>query len=387
MRTSSSAKRNTLFIVIALLVLALIWFAVVRWGADKAAKPPAPPVAVSVVQALEKDVPIYLTGVGTVTPNATVTVKARVDGALEKVGFVEGQEVKAGQLLAQLDPRTLQAQLEQVQAQRAKDQALLNNAMIDLQRYTTLRSEDAATQQTLDTQRALTQQLAAAIKTDDAQIAYAKVQLGFTTINAPISGRVGARLVDPGNIVHATDAVGLVVINQIDPITVLFTLPEDAVPAIIAAQNAGKAALKVLALPRSGGPAISSGSLILLNNQIDTTSGTVQLKARFANANHALWPGQYLNARLMLGDHQKVVTVPAAAIQRNQEGTYVYLAGADNTVQIQPVKVTQIQDGVAVVGEGVQVGQNVVLDGQYKLRPGARIVVSKPAAAVKGPAK
>jgi multidrug efflux system membrane fusion protein len=336
------------------------------------------------VQAQSRDVPLYLSGVGTVTANASVTVKARVDGQLEKVGFTEGQDVKAGQLLAQLDPRTLQAQLAQVQAQKVRDQAQLNNARADLRRYTTLLQQDAATQQQLDTQKALVAQLEAAVKTDDAQINYAAVQLGFTTIKAPISGRVGARLVDPGNIVHAADAGGLVVINQIDPITVLFTLPEEAVPAINRAQLSG-AALNVVAAARDTEQPLANGKLVLLNNQIDTASGTVQLKGRFANSGHQLWPGQYVNVKLLLNDKEPALTVPAAAIQRNQEGTYVYLIDAAMTAHIRQVQVARIQDGIAVIAKGLAPQDRVVIDGQYKLKPGIRIRESQPAA--KGSAK
>ena len=235
----------------ALLVLALAACGLAAWwwlrGGREAAPAPAPAVPVATALAQRQDVPRYLNGVGTVTSAATVTVKARIDGQLDSVGFVEGQDVKAGQVLANIDPRALQAQLAQAQAQRAKDQATLVNARLDLQRYTRLQREDAATQQTLDTQRALVAQLEAATQTDDAQISYAKVQLDYTRIVAPISGRVGARLVDPGNIVHAADANGLVVINQIDPITVLFSLPEESVPAINAAMDKGQA-LTVVAL-------------------------------------------------------------------------------------------------------------------------------------------
>ncbi len=247
-----------------------------------------------------QDVPIYRSGVGNVVALASVTVKPRIDGQLERVAFVEGQDVKAGQLLAQIDPRTLEAQLAQAQAQKARDEAQLGNARVDLKRYTGLFADDAATQQQLDTQKALVAQLEAAVKTDDAQINFAQVQLGFTRIVAPISGRVGARLVDAGNIVHAADPGGLVVINQIDPITVLFTLPEEAFQDINHALHASAEPLQVIAYPRDGKEKLGAGKLILLNNQIDTTTGTVQLKGSFANPGHALWPGQYVNVRLVL---------------------------------------------------------------------------------------
>ena len=246
--------------------------------------------------------------------------------------------------------------------------------------YTTLRSQDAATQQQLDTQKALVAQLEAAVKTDEAQVAYAKVQLSYTTINAPLSGRVGARLVDPGNIVHAADANGLVVINQIDPITLVFTLPEEAVVGINRAQRNSQQPLKVIAYARDSQEVLATGKLVLLDNQINTTNGTVQLKARFDNAGHKLWPGQYVNARLQMNSHGNALTVPAAAIQRNQQGTYVYAIDQDDKANMQPVKVDRIQEGVAVLAadSGVTADQRVVIDGQYKLKPGSRIVESKP---------
>jgi multidrug efflux system membrane fusion protein len=203
---------------------------------------------------------------------------------------------------------------------------------------------------------------------------YAQVQLGFTTITAPISGRVGARLVDPGNIVHAADANGLVVINQIDPIAVVFTLPEDSVPDINRAQQGNRAPLAVVAYPRNGDQPLATGRLVLLNNQIDTTTGTVQLKASFANPAHLLWPGQYVNVRLVLGHRDHALTVPAGAVQRSPDGTYAYVVKDDNTVRSQPIAVAEIQDGLAVVDKGLAAGERVVVNGQYKLKPGASVV-------------
>ncbi|WP_343741889.1 efflux RND transporter periplasmic adaptor subunit [Herbaspirillum huttiense] len=384
-KTSPTPQRSPLAIVVAaaLILAAGVggWSAMQgATAADQPAAKAAPPVSVSVARVQERDLPLYLAGVGTVTANASVVVKTRIDGQLDKVGFEEGQEVKKGQLLAQIDPRALQAQLAQAEAQRAKDAATLMNARLDLQRYTTLRSQDAATQQQLDTQKALVAQLEAAVKTDEAQVAYAKVQLSYTTINAPLSGRVGARLVDPGNIVHAADANGLVVINQIDPITLVFTLPEEAVVGINRAQRNSQQPLKVIAYARDSQEVLATGKLVLLDNQINTTNGTVQLKARFDNAGHKLWPGQYVNARLQMNSHGNALTVPAAAIQRNQQGTYVYAIDQDDKANMQPVKVDRIQDGVAVLAadSGVTADQRVVIDGQYKLKPGSRIVESKP---------
>ena len=358
--------------------------------AAQADKPPAPSLpAVLVTSALvqSQTVPTYQTGVGSVTAAQSVTVKARIDGQLDKIGFTEGQDVKAGQLLAQIDPRSLQAQLAQAQAQKARDAALLGNARTDLQRYITLVAQDAATAQQLETQRALVAQLEAAQLTDDAQINYAQVQLSFTKITAPISGRVGARLVDVGNIVHAADAGGLVVINQIDPITVVFTLPEDAVPEINQALRNSRTPLTALAFARNGKEPLASGRLLLLNNQIDSNTGTVQLKALFANPGHALWPGQFVNVRLVLGQRSQALTVPAAAVQRGQDGTYIYVVKEGNTVQSQLVKVARIQDGIAVIDAGLKAGDRVVVDGQYKLKPGSSITESQPAkAAASAPA-
>jgi multidrug efflux system membrane fusion protein len=340
---------------------------------DKGKRPPEGPVAVTTALVKAQDMPIFRTGIGTVAPTYSVTVKARVDGELDKVAFTEGQDVKKGQLLAQLDPRTLQAQLLQAQAARAKDQATLANARVDLQRYTTLIAQDAATQQQLDTQKALVNQLEATLKSDDAQVNAAQVQLGFTTIVAPISGRTGARLVDPGNIVHAADATGLVVINQIDPISVVFTLPDDAVQDTIHALDTKKPVL-VQAFPRDGGAMLGAGYLTLLNNQIDVATGTVQLKASFLNSQHNLWPGQFVNVRLILGTRAKALTVPEAAVQRSQSGVYIYVVDDETkTVRSQTIGLTQIQDGVAVVSAGLEAGQRVVVDGQYKLKPGSKV--------------
>ncbi len=354
--------------------------------ADKPAVPASPAVLVNTARVQAQTVPMYLSGVGSVTAAQSVTVKARIDGQLDKIGFTEGQDVRAGQLLAQLDARSLQAQLAQAQAQKARDAALLGNARADLQRYVTLVAQDAATAQQLETQRALVAQLEAAQLTDDAQINYAQVQLSFTKIAAPISGRVGARLVDVGNIVHAADPGGLVVINQIDPITAQFTLPEDAVPEVNRALRSSRKPLTVLAYARNGKEPLASGRLVLLNNQIDASTGTVQLKAQFANANHALWPGQFVNVRLVLGQRAQALAVAAAAVQRGQEGTYVYVVKDGDVVQSQVVKVANMQDGIAVIESGLKAGDRVVVDGQYKLKPGSSVAESPPRKGASAPA-
>ena len=346
----------------------------------------SPAVLATTTQVLQQNVPIYLSGVGTVTAKESVVVKARTDGQLDNVDFQEGQDVKAGQLLAQLDPRTLQALLAQAIAQKAKDQAQLTNARLDLRRYALLIKQDAATRQTLDAQQALVAQLQAAVQVDEAQINYATTQLSFTRITAPISGRTGARLVDPGNIVHASDPGGLVVINQIDPIAVVFTLPEEAFQAINQALHSNANPLSVLAYPPDSDVPLGQGSLILLNNQIDTSTGTIQLKGSFPNSQHKLWPGQYVNARLILGQREQALTIPAAAVQRGPNGTYTYTVGADDTVQLQLIHVVNIQDGIAIIDKGLSAGQRVVVDGQYKLKPGLRIQEVVAPSSAKGPA-
>ena len=372
---------------IVLALAAVAWFAWRHYIETLPAAPKVTPaVSATLVRVAREDVPNFLIGVGTVQALATVTVKTRLDGQLDRVDYVEGQDVKVGQVLAQLDTRSMRAQLEQVQAQKAKDEAQLANARLDLGRYQLLIKEDATSQQTLDTQRALVAQLQAAVQTDEAQIHYAQVQLGYATIIAPLAGRVGARLVDPGNIVHAADANGLVVINQIDPISVVFTLPGDAVQAINGAQQSSRK-LPVLAYARDGGTLLARGELVLVNNQIDVASGTVLLKARFANPKHMLWPGQYVNVRLQLGEHKQALTVPAPVVQRSQAGTYVYVIDGNGKAEMRPIEVLQIQDGKAVVAKGLKAGETVVLDGQYKIKPGAPVVAGTAPAAAHGAAR
>ncbi|HEX4508529.1 MAG TPA: efflux RND transporter periplasmic adaptor subunit [Burkholderiaceae bacterium] len=363
-------------------------------AADDAKKPgakrPDAPVQVTTAAARTQDVSIYRTGIGTVTAAQSVTVRTRIDGQLDKVEFNEGQDVKAGQRLARIDPRTYEAQVLQAQAQRAKDEAQLGNARVDLQRYTTLIAQDATTQQQLDTQKALVAQLDATVKTDDAAIRVAQVQLSYTDIAAPIGGRTGARLVDQGNVVHAADTNGLVVINQIDPIAVVFTLPEDVVEAV---NQASGGPLVVDAFPREGNERLATGKLTLLNNQIDTTSGTVQMKGMFPNAQHKLWPGQYVSVRLVLGTRKGAITVPAQAVQRSPDGMYLYVVQPDGrTVKNVPVEVATTQDGIAVIAKGLAAGQRVVTDGQFKLKPGSAISeaprgASAPAGAQSTPAE
>ena len=350
-------------------------------GAAKPASVPAVPVVAAVAQ--QQDVPIFLSGLGTVQAYNTVTVKPRVDGSLDKIAFVEGQDVKQGDLLAQIDPRPLQAQLAQAVAHQASDEAQLANAKLDLQRFTNLATREFATPQSVDTQKAQVAQLEAALQGDQAAIDNARVQLGYTTITAPLSGRTGIRLVDQGNIVHASDTTGIVVITQLEPISLVFTLPQDNLPAISQAMAKGKP--KVAAFASDDKTALGEGTLALIDNQIDQTTGTVRLKATFPNTDHALWPGQFVNVRLYLETRQGV-TVPAPAVQRGAQGTYVYVIRPDATVEARPVVVAQTRDGTALIDHGLAAGEKIVVDGQYKLRPGLRVAINtaaKPAAPAK----
>jgi multidrug efflux system membrane fusion protein len=384
-------KRNRLLLIAAacaLLVAAVVW----RSGdhvtkAADSAKAGTPSVPVMTTTVKEQDVPTYLAGIGSVTPLYAVTVKARVDGQLEKVMFSEGQEVAAGAVLAQIDPRPFQAQLELAQAQQARDAAQLKNSLMDLERYTVLWKQDSIAQQTLATQQATVDQLKATVQADQATIDNAKVQLDYTTIRAPISGRTGVRLVDPGNIVRASDNTGIVGINQINPIAVLFTLPEDRFQDINRAIGGqGRTALDVQAFGREDNTLLGTGKLMLVNNQIDTATGTVQLKAQFPNSAHKLWPGQYVNVHLMMGTRQRAATVPASVVQRGPNGLFAYIVNADETVAVRAIRVGPIQDGTAIIEEGLDAGTRVVTDGQYKLKPGVKIAELKPADAAPGKA-
>src|SRR5574337_1303428 len=352
--------RRWLWIALPVAALAIFGIRTISRQAD-AARPPGPgagaPVLVTTAPVQVRAMPVIQSGIGTVTALQSVTVRTRVDGQIERIAYAEGRDVVAGQLLVQLDPRTLQAQLAQARAQRAKDAAQLDSA------------------------RALVGQLSAAVQADDAQIAFAQVQLSYTRITAPISGRAGARLVDVGNIVHAADPAGLVVINQIDPIAVVFTLPEGALPDIQRALEGSREPLAVQVYARASRDVLARGRLVMLNNQIDTASGTVQLKARFDNPDHLLWPGQYVDVRLVLGIRQGALTVPAAAVQRGADGLYAYTVLADGSAKVQPIEVAQIQDGVAVIDRGLAPGDRVVVDGQYKLRAGLKVAEASAAAA------
>src|SRR5271169_3394246 len=348
--------------------------------ANAAAAPvvaPSPAIPVSVATAERRDVPVYLTGLGTVQAFNTVTVKTRVDGELVKVAFAEGQDVKAGDLLVQIDPRPFQATLDQAVAKQVQDEANLANAKLDLQRFSDLAARNFTPQQQLDTQRATVTQLEAQIQGDQAAIDSAKTQLDYTTITSPLTGRTGIRLVDQGNIVHATDATGLVVVTQLQPISVIFTLPESELTAVQSALKAGP--VHIFAMSRDDNRQLAEGTLAVLDNEISQTTGTMRLKGTFPNQDGTLWPGEFLNIRLLARTEQNVVTVPSGALQRGPDGYYAYIVKSDSTVEARPIKVGHVSNRVAIVDDGIASGDHVVTAGQYRLQPGARVEVNSPA--------
>jgi multidrug efflux system membrane fusion protein len=356
--------------------------AAVRSGETKTAaaapepQPPKgpPPPLVSVAEAKHADYPIYLESLGQAQAYNTVTVRTRVDGQVMKIAFVEGQIVRAGDLLAQIDPRPFQATLDQAKAKKSQDEANLANAKLDQQRYSTLAKQSFATQQQLDTQNALVAQLTAAIAADSATIDAAEVQLAYTTIRAPITGRTGFRLIDEGNMVAATQQTGIVTIAQLQPIAVIFTAPEGEVTKINATLAAG-APLQVLARDSSGEKTLASGHLLLADNQVDVATGTIRLKAEFANEDNALWPGLAVSTRLTIGEVKDAVTVPTVAVQHGPNGLFVYVIDDKNRAAMRPVTVTHQNTETAVVDKGVSAGDRVVTVGQYVLQPGTLVAI------------
>ncbi len=342
-------------------------------GARSGVDFPPVPIIPGVVQ--RKDVPIYLDGLGTVQAFNTVTVRSRVDGQVQRLGFVEGQNVHAGDLLAQIDPAPFQAQLDQNVAKKAQDEAQLALAQLTLKRDAELLASKILAQQDYDTQKAMVDQLAATVQADQAAIDNAKVQLSYTTITSPLNGRTGIRLVDEGNIVHANDANGLVVITQLRPISVIFTLPEQNLRQIQEHLKAGEE-LSAFALDRDNRTRLGEGKLAVIDNQIDTTTGTIRLKANFPNDDLRLWPGQFVNVSLLLETRRGASVVPASTIQRGPEGTFVFViagSGTNLTAQVRPVKVAQIEHNQALIEAGLTPGERVVVDGQYKLQAGGRV--------------
>jgi multidrug efflux system membrane fusion protein len=377
-RLTALIRRRWLVLpVLALLALAAYAFAVTRRPGEEAKPRSAPPAAVVAQPARQGDLPVTLEGIGSVTPLANVTVRSRVDGQLMRVHFQEGQLVQAGDLLAEIDPRPFQVQLEQAQGQLARDQALLANAQVDFARYKRLVAEDSIPKQQLDTQVALVRQYEGVVKADQAQVDNAQLQLTYSRITAPITGRLGLRLVDPGNMVHASDVGGLVVITQISPIAVVFTIPEDSLQPLLAKVRAG-ADLPVEAYDRANRNRLATGMLLTLDNAVDPTTGTVRLKAQFANTDDALFPNQFVNARLLLDTHRGVTLIPTEAVQRGIEGPYVYVVTAEQTAEARPVTLGDVAGEETAITQGLAPGEVVVVDGAEALRPGRGVTLRPP---------
>jgi multidrug efflux system membrane fusion protein len=341
-------------------------------AANNAQKSARNAVRVTIAPVEKSDFPVYLTGLGTVQGFNTVVVRTRVDGQIDKVAFQEGQLVNQGDLLVEIDPRPYQATLDQAKAKKAQDEANLANANLDLQRFTKL--GEFATRQQTDTQRSTVAQLTAQIAADDAAIFNAQTQLDYTAVKAPITGVAGLRQVDIGNIVNAATQTGVVTIAQIEPIAVIFTAPEEQLPYINEAQAIKP--LKTVAITTDGKKPLAEGTLAVVNNQVDTTSGTIRLKAVFDNKNHALWPGQSVSTRLLVKTLKDATVVPDDAIQHSTNGLYAYVVNQDNKAELHKVKVSQSIDGRSVVDEGLTPGQQVVTGGQFKVQPGTLVTTA-----------
>jgi multidrug efflux system membrane fusion protein len=377
-RFTALSKRWWLVVLAGCFVVAGVYLFIIKSGMEqsptdkKGNNLQTHTVPVVAVPAKKGDIGVYVNGLGTVVPIYTVTVKTRVDGQLMEVRYKEGQSVNNGDLLAIIDPRPFEIQLTQAEGQMARDQALLKNALLDLERYRTLWQQDSVPKQQLDTQEALVRQYEGIVKADQGQIDSARLQLTYCRITAPISGRIGLRLVDPGNIVRASDPNGLIVITQLQPVTVIFPIPEDNLQQVLRRLKTGEG-LVVEAYDRENKVKLATGSLLTIDNQIDTGTGTVKLKAIFPNKQNELFPNQFVNARLLVDVSRDVMIVPSAAIQRGPQGTFVYVVKGDMTVSVRPVSVSMVQGYEASIQAGVSPGELVVTDGADRLREGAKV--------------
>jgi membrane fusion protein, multidrug efflux system len=389
-----TSLRKTILVLVVLALALGGYFAWRRYGgqasesAGAAKGQAAAAIPVTFAKAEIADFPVYLNSLGIVTPYDTVTVRSRVDGEVVKVGFRQGQMVKEGDVLVQIDPRPYQAALDQALAKKAQDEANLKNAQLNLQRYDTLAKQDFASKQQLDTQQAMVDQLTAQIKGDQAAIDNAQTQLNYTTIASPLSGRTGFRLVDPGNIVHASDTTGIVTIVKLQPISVVFTAPEEAVPEINKALGAGT--VPVTALSSDGSKIVSEGHLALVDNKVDQASGTISMKATFENTDNALWPGLSVSTRLLVATLKQVTVLSMDAIQHGPSGLYAFVVGTGNKVEMREIKIGQEGNGQAVVLQGLSPGEKVVTAGQYRVQQDSLVeptMASSPATAQNSPAK
>ena len=376
-RTTSVTRerRRTLLVIQTIALAGLSALLVACSGSDakqqraQAAGPRTVSVAVSTVQ--QQDMPVYLSGLGSVTAFNTANIKSRVDGQIMRVNFREGQDVREGELLMEIDSRSYQVQLEQMQAQLFRDQAQLRDAKLNLERYTSLIPSGSIAQQQVDTQKALVDQLDGTVRNDQAQIDNAKLQIVYCHITAPFSGRIGLRQVDPGNIVHASDTNPMLILTQLQPIAVIFTLPEDVLPSVAARMK--KANLEVDAFSRDDQTKLATGRLLTIDNQIDPTTGTAKLKAVFDNKDNKLWPNQFVNADLLLETRKNSTVLPSAAILHGPQGAYVYAVKPDNTVEARPITIALTQGNLTAVATGLNPGDSVVTDGQDKLETGSKI--------------
>lgn len=350
-----------------------VWLFGSNTRAQTTSPQPVPAVPVQVTKAQRGDVPEYVQGIGAIQAFNAVTIHSRVDGTLMQVPVKEGQEVKQGDVVAVIDPRPYQASLDQAMAKKAQDEAALTNAKLDLQRYVSLAKQDFASRQQLNTQQATVAQDTAEIQGDEASIEQAQLNLSFSYITSPIPGRVGLRLMDPGNLVHSTDTQGIITVMQDHPIAAVFTVPQEQLPEVAKALKSGP--VNVVALSSDGTHQLDTGTLVAPNNQVDQSTGTIQLKAEFPNKDNALWPGQFIDARVQVATAHDAVSIPQAAVQNGPDGQYVFIVKSDNTVALQPIIIGYQTPQIAVVTKGLSGDETLVTEGALRLQPGSRVTV------------